>query len=269
MCHDRCGLHGTAAGRYGCRATRLQGGGRAVAGAGAVVLTGVGAQRREQGAWMQCCNVSWPLCVHVVHGAALWTVCTAHSAQAAAELGCAMLWCVVINRTFPQHNFLEQSLRTGVQPELARQLVVPVLQTFAGGCHRQQCVLHVPHKAVLPTASVPIVVSWPCSNRCHHIGCLCSGVPRQHRQPLLCTCASDTTWYCIVERAHYITKTIQGLRRVGLCCAYPTVPSVSDLPSAFDLLCRYCRHKGHHRGGLCLWWRPWRICSGHDRLQQT
>jgi hypothetical protein len=32
----------------------------------------------------------------------------------------------------PQYQFLEDSLRTGQQPELARQLVVPVLDPFAG-----------------------------------------------------------------------------------------------------------------------------------------
>lgn len=44
-----------------------------------------------------------------------------------------MLCCAVSTRTFPQYNFLEHSLRTGVQPDIARQLVVPVLQAFAGG----------------------------------------------------------------------------------------------------------------------------------------
>lgn len=35
-------------------------------------------------------------------------------------------------RTFPQLLFMEQSLRTGVQPEAARSIVAPVMDTFAG-----------------------------------------------------------------------------------------------------------------------------------------
>lgn len=43
---------------------------------------------------------------------------------------------VTVCRTFPQYMLLEQSLRTGEQPALARQLVVPVLQAFKGqGLH--------------------------------------------------------------------------------------------------------------------------------------
>lgn len=40
--------------------------------------------------------------------------------------------CVVLCRTFPQLLFMEQSLRTGVQPEAARSIVAPVMDTFAG-----------------------------------------------------------------------------------------------------------------------------------------
>lgn len=35
-------------------------------------------------------------------------------------------------RHFPRYQFMEQSLRTGLQPELANKLVTPVQQTFAG-----------------------------------------------------------------------------------------------------------------------------------------
>lgn len=35
-------------------------------------------------------------------------------------------------RHFPRYQFMEESLRTGLQPELANKLVTPVLQTFAG-----------------------------------------------------------------------------------------------------------------------------------------
>lgn len=48
------------------------------------------------------------------------------------------------DRTFPQFQFLEHSLRTGCQPELARQLVSPILDMFAGrssGCGRMACQL--------------------------------------------------------------------------------------------------------------------------------
>lgn len=40
-------------------------------------------------------------------------------------------------RTFPQLLWMEQSLRTGVQPDIARQVVAPVIDTFAGA--RTEC----------------------------------------------------------------------------------------------------------------------------------
>ncbi|WIA41050.1 hypothetical protein OEZ86_004686 [Tetradesmus obliquus] len=41
------------------------------------------------------------------------------------------------DRTFPQLLFMEQSLRTGVQPEAARSIVAPVMDTFAGAAETQ------------------------------------------------------------------------------------------------------------------------------------
>jgi hypothetical protein len=66
-----------------------------------------------------------------VHGAVAEDYCDiSHEISFKAFKCCSSL--LMLCRTFPQLLFMEQSLRTGVQPETTRSIVAPVIDTFAG-----------------------------------------------------------------------------------------------------------------------------------------